>query len=94
MTFENNSGAIVGIVVELILVLAAAWRFKIGKGAFWGPAIAGLFLLEIFSKIISGTTNVGWMIFYAAVLISMVNGVRGAWARRRGPTLVEEDYVG
>ena len=74
---------LLGISFELVLVLVAAWRFKIGKGAFWGAAIVLLFLIEVIGKVVGGTTNVGWMIAYAAIIIALVNGVRGAWWRRR-----------
>ena len=73
---------LLGIAFELVLVLVAAWRLKVGKGAFWGAAIVLLFIVEVVGKIAAGTTNVGWMIAYAAIMIALVNGVRGAWWRR------------
>lgn len=75
-------GAIFGILVEMSLALAAAWRFKKEKGLVWGSLVLVLFALEIFMKFTSGTTNVGWVIFYAAIFAGLVNGLRGAWAVR------------
>lgn len=78
----DPTAAVIGMLAELALAVVAAWRLKIGKGAFWGSALALLFVAEIIGKIAGGTTNVGWMIAYAAIFIALVNGVRGAWARR------------
>jgi hypothetical protein len=78
----NITGALIGIVIEAALVLFAAWRFKVGKGAFWGSAVLVLFVVEIIGKIVGGSTNVGWFVAYAAIFMALLNGVRGAWARR------------
>lgn len=77
-------GALLGMAIELALVLVAAWRLKAGKGAFWGTAILVLFVVEIATKFMAGATNVGWLIAYAAIFMALLNGVRGAWARRNG----------
>ena len=88
---QNSTGALVGIAIELALVLVAAWRFKIGKGLVWGPAILLLFALELVSKLLAGGFGVAWILFYAAIGAGLINGVRGAWAKRRLPP--DENYA-
>lgn len=87
-TLDQEGGGLtipaLGIVLELVLVLVAAWRFRIGKGAYWGVAILLLFGAEVAAKIASGATNVWWLLAYASIFIALFNGVRGAWARRGG----------
>ena len=84
------AGPLIGMMIELALVLIGAWRFKIGKGLVWGPLILVLFVAEIATKVIGGTTNVGWMFFYAGVGAGLINGIRGAWAKKHLP---EDDYA-
>ncbi|WP_095012581.1 hypothetical protein [Tsuneonella mangrovi] len=76
------TGAIFGVLVELTIVLIAAWRFKREKGLIWGTLALLLFALEVFMKVAGGTTNVGWIFFYAAIFAGLANGLRGAWAIR------------
>lgn len=73
---------IAGVLIELALALAAAWRFKIHKGLIIGPIITSIFVLEIISKVSSGTTNFGWIFFYAAVSVGLINGIRAAYSHR------------
>lgn len=82
---DGTTGALIGILAELVLVLITAWRFRAGKGLIWGSIILIIFAMEIVGKVTSGTTNVGWIIFYAAVGMGLVNGLRGAWAKRHLP---------
>jgi hypothetical protein len=79
---SNSMAALVGMLVELMLVLVAAWRFKIGKGLVWGGLILLMFAAEVIGKIIDGTTNIGWLFAYAAIGCALINGLRGAWAQR------------
>jgi hypothetical protein len=80
---SSDPSFLVGMVVELAVVLVAAWRFKIGKGLVWGAVTLVLFALEIIEKLASG--HIGWMLFYAAIAAGLINGMRGAWARRTIP---------
>ncbi|MEZ5742576.1 MAG: hypothetical protein R3D89_02285 [Sphingomonadaceae bacterium] len=87
----DNTLPFIGMAIELGIVATAAWRFKIGKGAIWGALVLVLFIVEVIGKIAAGTTNVGWLIAYAAIALALLNGVRGAWARRiNSPTDVFE----
>ena len=87
---NSLAGALIGIAVELAVVLIAAWRFKTGKGLVWGTVALVLFVLEIVTKFENGSAGVFWWFFYAAVAAGLVNGVRGAWAKRNLPP--HEDY--
>jgi hypothetical protein len=77
------------MIVELLVVLIAAWRFKIGKGLIWGAVTLLFFAIEAFAKVASG--HVGWILFYAVIAAGLINGMRGAWARRTTPA--EADYA-
>lgn len=72
------------IVLEAMFALFAAWRFHIGKGWLIGPLLLALFLIEIGGKIVGGTLKGAWFIAYAYLLVALINGVRGAWATRKG----------
>lgn len=82
----SPAGALVVMGAELAFVLFVAWRFKEGKGAYVGPLLVILYLVEIVAKVASGTTNIGWMIAYAAIFVGLINGVRSAWANKSQPT--------
>lgn len=88
---QRSGAALIGIGVELALVLVCAWRFKNGKGLIWGLAIVALFALEIIGKLMAGVFGVVWLLFYAAIGAGLINGVRGAWAKRSLPP--SEDYA-
>lgn len=79
----DTVSSIIGIVLEAAFALVTAWRFKNGKGLLLGSLLVVMFALEVFLKFVSGTTNGGWLFFYAAVFIGLLNGIRGAWAARR-----------
>lgn len=91
-TVESPIAALIGMLVELAFVLFAAWRFHVGKGKYIGIALLTLYMIEIGAKVLSGTTNVGWMVAYAAILVALVNGVRGAWANRSKATIEDEVF--
>lgn len=79
---SQTAAAIIGIVIEMTFVLVAAWRFRIGKGLVIGSITLLLFGFEIFSKIVGGTAHAVWLMFYAAIFVGLINGLRGAWASR------------
>ncbi|MEJ5976582.1 hypothetical protein WG901_08050 [Novosphingobium sp. PS1R-30] len=72
----------IGIFIEMSFILFAAWRFRKAKGLIAGSAVGLLFAFEIFAKVVSGTARGGWFVVYVAVLIGLINGLRGAWATR------------
>lgn len=75
---------------SVLVFLAAGWRLRSGKGAFWGIAAALLLVIEIVSKLVT-MSGIGFLIVNVIVLIVVVNGVRGAWALRKGG--FDEDAV-
>jgi hypothetical protein len=80
---EDKLGSMIGIGAELLLVLLLTWRFSMHRGVVSGILLLALFLLESALKVVSGTTNVGWMIAYAALMIGIVNGLRACFAYKR-----------
>jgi hypothetical protein len=76
------AGTLVGMIIELSVILVAAWRFKFRKGLVWGGITLIMFVVEVGIKISNGTTNFAWFFFYAAVAVGLANGIRGAWAER------------
>jgi len=81
---------IVGASVELVIVLSAGFRFWQGKGWLIGTIVIIIFLFEIVGKIAGGTARVGWLLFYAAVALALINGVRGARALRKPEDLAQD----
>jgi hypothetical protein len=69
--------------VELLVFLVAGWRLRSGKGLIWGSAAAALLLLELVTKLAVLMIGIG-LLLNAILLIVTVNGVRGAWALRKG----------
>ena len=66
--------------LEAAIVLFAAWRFWIRKGWIAGSIALLLFLFEIGVKMFDGFAGIFWYVIYLAILVGMVNGIRGAWA--------------
>lgn len=69
------------MVPALLVYLIAGWRLRSGKGVFWGSAailITGLFLL--FGLV---SLSIPSIFINAIVLVTVINGVRGALAARR-----------
>ena len=69
--------------VEVLVFLIAGWRLRAGKGLIWGSAAAALLLLELVTKIAVLMISVG-LLLNVILLIVTINGVRGAWALRKG----------
>lgn len=72
---------VAGVVIELVIVLAAAWRFYQAKGLIIGSIVLLVFLGETVVKIVNGS-GAAWLIFYFAIAAAMFNGLRGAWIYR------------
>lgn len=76
--------------LELVVFLIAGWRLRAGKGVIWGSAAAALLLLELVTKLAVLMIGVG-LILNVVLLVVTVNGVRGAWALRKGIPDAEAD---
>jgi hypothetical protein len=69
--------------LELGVTLLAAYRFSLGKGLIPGAITLALFVLEIVLKLVQGTIpGIIWWIAYFAIVMGLINGLRGAWAMR------------
>lgn len=84
MRFGGQSVGLFGFAaVSMVIYLAAGIRLREGKGAFWGGAAVALLALEAISKLITLTGLFG-LVINLILLVVIVNGVRGAWALRKG----------
>lgn len=75
---------------EAVVGLIAGFRFRAGKGAFWGMAAAALLTIEMVYKVISLAIG-GGLVINAVLLVCLVQGIRGAMALRSTSTLFEDD---
>lgn len=82
-TPEDKLYSMAGIGVEIAIVLFLTWRFWAGRGYVSGIILLALFLLEATVKFSSGASGVAWIFLYAAIALSLVNGIRGCFAYRR-----------
>lgn len=91
--FDTLEGQIAmgAVAVQGIIALVAGLRLRIGKGAFWGIAVAAMLVLEIINKLVT-LTGLGGLVINAIMLVMVVQGVRGAWALRSGAGF-EDDHV-
>ena len=67
---------------EMVVALVAAFRFRKGKGWLIGSIALAIYIVETVTKVISGF-GIGWFLLYAAIILALVNGIRGAWALRK-----------
>jgi hypothetical protein len=70
------------IGAEASVALLAAWRFRMGKGWLSGSIVLLLFVIEVGYKLFSGFLGIAWYVFYLAIFLGLMNGIRGAWALR------------
>ncbi|HYD12547.1 MAG TPA: hypothetical protein VEC11_06845 [Allosphingosinicella sp.] len=68
---------------QLGVAVLAAWRFSMGKGLIPGAITLGVFLLNLIVSVANGAIpGIIWWVAYAAIIIGLINGLRGAWAMR------------
>ena len=75
---------------QAVLSVITGFRMRAGKGAFWGAATFAVMILELIGKFISMAIGAG-MITTVILLIVVFQGVRGAFALRRGDRFEDED---
>ena len=82
--FETTEGQVIvaALGLQLVLFVIAGFRFRAGKGAFWGIVAAALLALAIVDSLV--TMAFGGIIINAVFLVVVVQGVRGAFALRKG----------
>ncbi len=67
---------------SIVIYLSAGIRLREGKGVFWGGTAVVLLVLEVLTKLV--TLSLFGLLINAILLIVIANGVRGAWALRKG----------
>ena len=68
---------------RLGLALLAAWRFKLGKGAITGGLTALVVVVVIGFEVANGLFHgIIWYVALLAILLALINGVRGALSVR------------
>ena len=89
--YETVEGQIVlvFIAIQVVVAIIAGFRFRAGKGAFIGMAMAALLGLAILDSLVS--FGLGGIVINAIMLVMVVQGVRGALALRG--TDFEDDAV-
>ncbi|WP_285713637.1 hypothetical protein [Erythrobacter oryzae] len=90
--FDTLEGQVTAgmIGLQALIALIAGFRLKAGKGVFWGGAVAAMLVLEIFNKLLT-LTGLGGLVLNLFFLVMVVQGVRGAWALRRGTGFGDDD---
>lgn len=90
-------GAVSGAVAaagEAVVFVVAGLRLRAGRGAIWGIVAALLIVLEIVYKLVTLNGLFG-LVINGVLLVGIVNGVRAAFALRRGiddPEQVAETF--
>lgn len=74
---------LIGASIEILLFLAAGFRFRAGKGLVLGIVVALVLVLEIVGKLLM-LTGWGGILIDAICLVVIVNGLRGVRALRKG----------
>ncbi len=74
---------------EAAIALIAGLRLRQGKGVIWGGVAAVLVALEGLGKVL--VISIGGIFLSGAVLIMLVNGVRGALALKKDAGFEDDD---
>jgi len=95
---SNVAGAVVAIGIELLFVLIASYRIRIGRGWIISWFLFAIFILEALNKMLRGGPFViGWIFFYIAIGSSILAGARACWNIRSrlkaGQTRVSEETL-
>jgi len=64
--------------IEALVAVVAGFRFRSGKGTYWGIAVAALLAMGILNSLAS--VAIGGIVISAIFLVIVVQGVRGALA--------------
>ena len=89
MSEQGIQDMVIGASMLMPVLLFMAWRIYRGKGWISGGIMLLWFFAEIATKIVGGTTNVGWVIMYFFIAAMLVNGVRACWWLRRNNSVIE-----
>lgn len=75
-------------LAEIAIFVIAGFRLRAGRGLVWGGVAAFVLLLELLAKI--AAFNIIGLVINSVLLMGTLNGLRGAWALRRGFVDTEE----
>ena len=89
---RTDSMVLLGITIALILLaISAGFRLRDGFGAYIGISVAVLMVLNLLIQLVSMQIGLG-LILNVLLLYYLVQGLRGAWALRKG-RFDEDDFV-
>lgn len=71
------------LTIEIVVVLLLSWRVWSGQGFVSAIFLLLLFLLESIAKFVTGTSNIGWLIVYALLGLSILHRIRATWAYKK-----------
>jgi hypothetical protein len=77
------------MLAEILLFAGTGLRMRIGKGGVIGIFAALMLVLELVAKLLA--FSIPGLIINAILLVVTINGIRGAWAIRKGIPDAEED---
>ena len=89
LTTPEGIVAASGAGLEALIALVAGLRLREGKGAYWGMAAAALAALELIGKVL--TISIGGFLIVGAILIMIIQGIRGALALKNQPRFEDDD---
>ena len=74
----------------IVICVVAGIRMQAGKGAFWGSAVAGIMILSMLQRLVTGQFGLG-IIISVVLMVVLIQGVRGSFALRKNE--FEEDEL-
>ena len=81
---SGTQAFLLGILgAELAVAALAAYRFSMGKGLIPGAITLAVFVINLAVSVFNGAIpGIIWWVAYGAIIIGLINGLRGAWAMR------------
>ena len=77
--YETASGFYISQGLQVALAAFLTWRMWAAKGRFASILLLIWVIVEVSLKLASGQLNVGWMIMWFFVILSLIHSVRGHW---------------
>jgi hypothetical protein len=71
------------LAAQLGVAALAAYRFSMGKGLIPGSITLAILVLNLAVSVFNGMIpGIIWWVAFIAIIIGLMNGIRGAWAMR------------
>jgi hypothetical protein len=80
---EQGVYLVIADVILTLIILFFSWRVWSGRGYISGTLMLLWFICEAVLKVLGGSANIGWIFFYFAMMLAMIEGIRGCWLGRR-----------